>query len=118
MDKPSALTNSQLLELFKSRGMKVEEADVDKLKHINYYKLKEFAYPLAKIVIVDGKQQVAYNGISFEDVLRRYYQDKNLRLSILDAIEKIEISVDSAHYVIKTEEETFLYNLTTEEEIF
>ena len=37
MDKPSALTNSQLLELFKSRGMKVEEADVDKLKHINYY---------------------------------------------------------------------------------
>ena len=55
MDKPSALTNSQLLELFKSRGMKVEEADVDKLKHINYYKLKEFAYPLAKIVIVDGK---------------------------------------------------------------
>lgn len=93
MDKPSALTNSQLLELFKSRGMKVEEADVDKLKHINYYKLKEFAYPLAKIVIVDGKQQVDYNGISFEDVLRRYYQDKNLRLSILHAIEKIEISI-------------------------
>ena len=41
-----------------------------------------------------------------------------LDLLNMGTIEKIEISVDSAHYVIKTEEETFLYNLTTEEEIF
>ena len=37
-------------------------------------------------------------------------------LDLLDmgTIEKIEISVDSAYYIIKTEEETFLYDLTTE----
>ena len=40
-----------------------------------------------------------------------------LDLLNMGTIEKIEISVDFAHYVIKTEEETFLYDLTTEEEI-
>lgn len=93
MGEPVALASMQLVKLFESRGMKVKEADVDKLQHINYYKLKEFAYPLANTTIVNGKNQINYNGVSFEDVLCRYYQDKNLRLCILHAIEKIEISV-------------------------
>lgn len=96
MERPNSLNNRQLLELFKNRGMRVKEADIDKLNHINYYKLKEFAYPLANITIVAGQQQVDYHGVSFEDVLCRYYQDKNLRLSILHAIEKIEISIKTA----------------------
>ena len=93
MKKPYALDNEGLLKLFEDRGMLVKHVNADKLKHINYYKLKEFAYPLARVSVVAGKTVVRYQGVSFDDVLRRYYQDKNLRLYLLHAIEKIEISI-------------------------
>ncbi len=93
MHQPYALSNIQLVELFRSRGMNIDDNVVDKLEHINYYKLKEFAYPLASIQKVNGDEIVDYSGVSFEDVLRRYYQDKNLRIHVMHAIEKIEISV-------------------------
>ena len=35
----------------------------------------------------------------------------------MGTIEKLEISIDSDYYVIKTEEEIFRYDLITEEEI-
>lgn len=93
MVAPESLDNNQLLELFHSRGMNIDGVDADKLKHINYYKLKAFAYPLAKIVTIDGAATINYQGVSLKEVLCRYYQDKNLRLMILHAIEKIEVSV-------------------------
>lgn len=93
MEAPEALDNNQLLELFRNRGMNIDGVEADKLKHINYYKLKTFAYPLAQIVTVNGVVDINYQGTSLKEVLRRYYQDKNLRLRILHAIEKIEISI-------------------------
>ncbi len=93
MNQPCALSSIQLVELFRSRGMTIDSKVSDKLEHINYYKLKEFAYPLASIQKVNGKEVIDYSGVLFEDVLRRYYQDKNLRIHIMHAIEKIEISV-------------------------
>lgn len=48
MNGPKALSSEDLLKLFKSRGMQVNENDIEKIKHINYYKLKEFAHPLSK----------------------------------------------------------------------
>lgn len=93
MNEPNALSSEQLLELFRERGMEVREQDVEKINHINYYKLKEFAHPLAKTTKIDGKINVNYSGVSFQEVLRRYYQDKNLRIFLLHAIEKIEISI-------------------------
>ncbi len=78
MSNPKALSSEDLLNLFKSRGMAVSCTDIDKIKHINYYKLKEFAHPLSKITKKDGLITIFYDGISFQDVLRRYYQDDNL----------------------------------------
>lgn len=60
-----------------------------RLSNINYYKIKEFAKPYYKLGI-DG--QYHYEKIAFEHVLIRFYQDKNLRIHLLHAIEKVEIS--------------------------
>ena len=64
---------------------------------------------------------MCYNKYSEGEVIQMtdFRKDVKNFLDLLNmgTIEKIEISVDFAHYVIKTEEETFLYDLTTEEEI-
>lgn len=93
MGEIKALSWNEQLELFKSRGMIVNDSDIEKIQNISYYRLKEFARPLAKIKKSNGKSEIRYNGIEFKEVLTRYYQDKNLRLHILHAIEKIEVSI-------------------------
>ncbi|HGF7119756.1 Abi family protein [Enterococcus faecium] len=93
MDEPLYLSYEEQLELFAARGMKVKEHDVKKLEHVNYYRLKEFARPLSKTRKENGVVVVDYTGISFKEVLTRYYQDKNLRINLLHAIEKVEISL-------------------------
>ena len=59
-----------------------------KLESINYYKLKEFALPFYK----KEEAGYVYKDISLERVIKRFYLDKNLRMALLYAIEKIEIS--------------------------
>lgn len=93
MTTPKALSSEELLDLFRSRGMQVDDRDIDKINHINYYKLKEFAHPLSTHNKINGVVQISYEGVSFQDVLRRYYQDKNLRIYLIHAIEKVEVSI-------------------------
>lgn len=64
-----------------------------KLEQIGYYKIKEAAYPLSKIGLIDEKKTRIYPDVTFDDVLTRYYQDKNLRIYILHSIEEIEVSI-------------------------
>lgn len=89
MDSPLALSWEQQIDLLKERGLIVEEHDVVKIQNISYYRLKEFAQPFAKDV--DGC--IKYENITFHEVLGRYYQDKNLRIFLLHALEKIEVSL-------------------------
>lgn len=96
MSCPKSFSSEELLALFKSRGMQVKEEDVEKIKHINYYKLKSFAFPLAKVIKSGSSIDISYDGVNFQEVLKRYYQDKNLRIYLLHAIEKIEISIKTA----------------------
>lgn len=68
--------------------------DAIKLEHIPYYKLKEIAHVFATTrKNEDGSIDIDYGKVKFDDVLTRFYQDKNLRLYLLHAIEKIEISI-------------------------
>ena len=102
MSNPENLNFKQLLTKFEDRGMDVNSSknkqnnrsnNENKLKDINYYRLKQFAHPLS-ITRKDGDNIIVdYQNVLFADVLKRYYQDKNLRLSLLHAIEKIEVSV-------------------------
>lgn len=75
-----------LIKIFEERGMVIKEREKMKrsLSHINYYKIKELAEPFFK----NGK----YTEISFEEVIGRFYQDKNLRVHLLHAIEEVELS--------------------------
>lgn len=90
---PKSLTFEEQLNLLRSRGMIIKDSEIDKLKTIGYYRLKEFAKPLSTIIEVNGIKTVDYNNITFSEVLTRYYQDKNLRNYLMHSIEKVEVAV-------------------------
>ena len=79
---------TEQLELFKKRGMIVEneEKALEKLVFINYYKLKEASLPF----FFENKY---IENTRFEDIVFRFYEDRNLRLYFMRIIEKIEISL-------------------------
>ncbi|HFR3547799.1 TPA: Abi family protein, partial [Streptococcus suis] len=84
--------------LLESRGMlfsgeQDKKKAEQKLSIISYYKLKEFARPFSKIVTVDGVRQINYQNTPFKKITVRYYQDKRLRLHLLDALEDIEVAL-------------------------
>ena len=66
---------TEQLELFKKRGMIVEneEKALEKLVFINYYKLKEASFPF----FFENKY---IENTRFEDIVFRFYEDRNLRL--------------------------------------
>ena len=78
---------NEQIQLFKDRNMtfKDELNAIQKLQHINYYKIKEFAEPFC----TKKEGLLDYSNISFEYVLKRYYNDKHLRMNLFDAIENI-----------------------------
>lgn len=84
------LTFEEQIELFEKRGMKFREGKEKakyKIKFINYYKIKEFSLPF-----MDENENYKDN-VYFEDIIHRFYWDKNLRLYFLRITEKIEISL-------------------------
>ncbi|HBC4824488.1 TPA: Abi family protein [Enterococcus faecalis] len=93
MKEPLSLSFDEQMALFEERGMQMTSKDVEKLKVIGYYRIKQFAAPLANKKIVNENTVYDYKGIYFSDVLKRYYQDKNLRIHLLHAIEKIEVAL-------------------------
>lgn len=98
------------LKLLESRGMIIPEKErkssINKLKTVSYYRIKEFAKPF-EVINDDGK---IYNNLEFSKVLARYYQDKNLRMSLLHAIEQIEVSIKTQlAYVLGTRYGAFGY---------
>ena len=82
------LTFQEQIELLKSRGIIVKnvEKSSKKIENISYYKLKEYATPFI-CAYIDGSPK--YKGLEFDELLERYYQDKNLRIHLFHVIEKI-----------------------------
>ena len=96
---------TEQLELFKKRGMIVEneEKALEKLVFINYYKLKEASLPF----FFENKY---IENTRFEDIVFRFYEDRNLRLYFMRIIEKIEISLKtSIAYILGREFGAFGY---------
>lgn len=85
-------------ELLKERNMTFhdEERAVKTLEHISYYRIKEFAEPFAtQITLRDAPEDIDYNGVKFEKIISRYYQDKNFRMYLLHVIEDIEVALQT-----------------------
>lgn len=117
-----SLTFEEQLDLLISRGIKVNNRPVAliRLKNLSYYKIKEFLVPYEKKVIDDDGNVVInydenqnkiinYRNITFEKVIRRFYQDKNLRLYLLHAIEKIELSLKTQFAYVLGKRDGFSY---------
>ncbi|EHL20281.1 hypothetical protein HMPREF9628_00126 [Peptoanaerobacter stomatis] len=86
-----SLTFEEQIQLFEKRGLIINDKEKakQKLQYINYYKLKELAYPFYER---DENGVYLYKNIDFEEIIKRYYQDKHIRLSILECTEKIEVA--------------------------
>lgn len=89
MEKAKSLSWEEQVSLLKDRGMKVYSRDALTLQNIGFYKIKEFAKPFAK----EKDGHIYYQEIEFSEVIKRYYQDKNLRMNLLHAIEQIEVAL-------------------------
>ena len=76
------------LNIFISKGMEIYDFDsaLAKIENISYYKIKEFSLPYMNH---DGNYK---DDTSFERVIKNFYQDKNIRMYFLEAIEKVELS--------------------------
>lgn len=85
-----AISFQQQVDLLKSRGLTIESEilAISDLKSIGYYRLSGYMFPF----LADKKGHIYKEGSSFDKVLMLYSFDRELRLLILDAIERIEIA--------------------------
>ncbi len=88
-----ATTHDEQVALLQQRGMVVDDPAAAEfyLQHLNYYRLG--AYWLA--FEADHATHTFRPGTRFADVLDLYVFDRELRLLVLDAIERVEVSVRS-----------------------
>jgi abortive infection bacteriophage resistance protein len=88
------LSFQQQLDQLKSRGMEITDdaAALEYLERIGYYRLSGYWYPFR--IFHAGKATDQFvEGTHFLDAVNLYLFDKTLRFLVLDALERIEISL-------------------------
>lgn len=88
--KPARTLDDQV-ELLRSRGLHIPDQERARhyLAHINYYRLTGYWLPFE----ADHSSHQFNGQASFDDVLNLYIFDREFRLLLLDAIERIEVSL-------------------------
>lgn len=83
----------QILSLLKSRGLLIKDEDqaIKNLKVISYFRLANYLSPMEQDKVLHVYKPNSY----FENAIRIYYFDKELRSIIFDAIQSIEIALRS-----------------------
>ena len=91
--KPS-LSILEQIDLLRRRGMLIPDAAAAEhyLRHISYYRLRAYWLPFEQPAAVAG-DHCFKPGASFDDVLTLYVFDRRLRLLVMDAVERIEVSL-------------------------
>jgi abortive infection bacteriophage resistance protein len=91
MPNKPAYTIADQLQLLKSRGMlfRDEPQAAHILKNISYYRLKGYWWDMQSDYTLHTLTPNTY----FEDIVDRYNFDRQLRLILFDAIERIEIAL-------------------------
>ena len=81
---------AQITQL-KSRGLVIddEKQAIHWLEHLNYYRLSAYMYPFLK----DKTNHIFKNGVKFSEIIAVYNFDREFRLLLLDAIERLEVSI-------------------------
>ncbi|TWI07287.1 Abi family protein [Aerolutibacter ruishenii] len=80
-----------MVRRWRDRGMVIDDpaGAAQYLAHINYYRFAGYVLPFEEDHATHGLK----SGTRFEDVLNLYVFDRELRLLMLDAIERIEVSL-------------------------
>lgn len=90
------LSYEQQADLLLARGM-IGQRDliIDRLSQVSYYRLSGYWYPFRQTDPANPDQPLDNfkPGTTFNDVWQRYVFDRRLRLLVLDAIERIEVTV-------------------------
>lgn len=89
--KKSHLSISDQITQLKSRGMQFDDVAAAEhyLSQMNYYRLTAYWLPYEK----DHATHTFLAGTKFDEILKHYVFDRELRLLVLDAIERVEVSV-------------------------
>jgi abortive infection bacteriophage resistance protein len=89
-----ALTVAQQVGKLQSRGLRVENVREAEhyLRYIGYYRLSAYALPLQQGNVPDKPFKP---GATFRNILDLYRFDRELRLLVIDAVERIEVAVRS-----------------------
>jgi len=89
-----ALSVAQQVAQLQRRGMAIADpqAAAHFLAHINYYRLRAYWLPCEVPAAGDGDHAFR-TGTQFEAILDLYGFDRKLRLLVMDAIERIEVSL-------------------------
>lgn len=101
--KPAISIDDQIT-LLRRRGMIVDDEATTRhyLSHISYYRLRAYWLPF-EIPASNGDHALT-PGTRFEDVLALYVFDRQLRLMVMDAVERIEVAIRAhwAHHMAMT----------------
>ncbi len=86
-----ATTHAQQIELLRARGLQIEDQHQAEhwLAHINYYRLSAYWQPFE----ADRLTHRFIPGTRLQQVMDVYVFDRELRLLLLDAIERLEVSM-------------------------
>lgn len=92
-DKP-AFTWEEQADLLIQRGMQADREELTKkLRCVNYYRLSGYWHPF-RVLLTNGRRGDYFvEGTSFDEVWRRYLFDRQLRVLMLDAIERFEVTL-------------------------
>ncbi|HAQ60797.1 TPA: hypothetical protein DCR49_02145 [Candidatus Delongbacteria bacterium] len=83
------LSFEQQADLLLSRGLIADKDDlIKKLNSVNYYRLSGYFFPFQ-----NKTTERFYDNTEFGKVWKRYIFDRQLRILVLDAIERLEVSV-------------------------
>lgn len=101
--KPAVSINDQIT-LLRERGLTIEDKAEARhyLAHISYYRLRAYWLPFEK-PNSDGVHRFR-DGARFSDALALYVFDRQLRLLVMDAVERVEVAIRAgwAHHMAMT----------------
>lgn len=86
-----ALSFTQQADQLLNRGLVADrELLIERLKAVNYYRLSAYWYTFRQ---TNANTEILQAGTTLEKVWRRYAFDRQLRILVIDAIERVEIAV-------------------------
>ncbi|WP_240016349.1 MULTISPECIES: Abi family protein [Acinetobacter] len=91
-----AKSNQEHLQIWQDRGLIIPDlARADRyLSFIGYYRLSAYTIPFQQIVTTPSTVLHQFKAnTTFDDVLNLYIFDRELRLLVMDAIERIEVAI-------------------------